>query len=129
MDLGWGCMYVFLLLEVAVASALIMPMPTNSVRLLLTSSINKLWSIAYVRYLCAMMLVLDSYLFYECMSFIYSPAAIHDKPRRFRDQQHVYLTSFSIGLFFVIYRLVQLHQQLHSARKIQKDLEKSKKKN
>eukprot|EP01061_Rhynchopus_euleeides_P010997 TRINITY_DN2056_c0_g1_i1.p2 TRINITY_DN2056_c0_g1~~TRINITY_DN2056_c0_g1_i1.p2 ORF type:complete len:141 (+),score=71.89 TRINITY_DN2056_c0_g1_i1:68-490(+) len=136
-DLGWTVMYFFLMLEVVIVAALILPMPSNAIRGFLVDSIRKVWAkYPNVQYAFAVALLLDVLLFFDSMNFLNSHGgpghghghgAAHNKIEYFRHQQHAYLTGFSIGLFFVMNRLLDLNTQLFHARQAMKELEKAKK--
>eukprot|EP01061_Rhynchopus_euleeides_P010998 TRINITY_DN2056_c0_g2_i1.p2 TRINITY_DN2056_c0_g2~~TRINITY_DN2056_c0_g2_i1.p2 ORF type:complete len:133 (+),score=72.54 TRINITY_DN2056_c0_g2_i1:71-469(+) len=128
-DIGWTVMYIFLMLEVAIVAALILPMPSNTIRGFLIDSIRKAWTnFPYVQYTFALVLVLDVLMFSDSMNYIYSnDHSGHNKIEYFRHQQHAYLTGFSVGLFFVMNRLLDLNTQLYDARELMKRQEKAKK--
>ena len=44
----------------------------------------------------------------------------HARTKHFRDQRNSYITTFGIGMFFIMHRLLDLHDQLFEAREAQK---------
>eukprot|EP01059_Diplonema_ambulator_P031847 TRINITY_DN598_c0_g1_i1.p1 TRINITY_DN598_c0_g1~~TRINITY_DN598_c0_g1_i1.p1 ORF type:complete len:158 (+),score=42.54 TRINITY_DN598_c0_g1_i1:68-475(+) len=126
MDPGWLILCFFLIIEVLLVTLLIFPMPSNTVRGVVLDGIRKVWKMyPNIRTASAVIMFLNIWYFWSAMQFIYSDAAYNTENKEvrlklFREERNAYLTGFGIFNFLVLYRLLDLHTQLHDAREAQK---------
>ena len=104
-----------------------MPMPANAVRGAIVTTVGKIWdsnsAIRYVSWLIVAMNVL--YFANTYYNVYYSPSQealsrweeCDQKIMRFREQRNLYITGFSVFVFFVFRRVLEIQSQLHQARK------------
>ena len=105
-------------------------MGTNVVRGIVVQSLSKMWdgnsAIRYIAYLIVFINVIYFAMTYK--NVYYSPSQemltrweeCDTKILRFREQRNLYITGFSIFLFFVFRRVLDIQKKLHEARKIVK---------
>eukprot|EP01060_Flectonema_neradi_P008548 TRINITY_DN160_c1_g2_i1.p1 TRINITY_DN160_c1_g2~~TRINITY_DN160_c1_g2_i1.p1 ORF type:complete len:151 (+),score=24.91 TRINITY_DN160_c1_g2_i1:64-453(+) len=124
MDPGWLIVYLFLVAECVVVALLIMPMPSNYVRGKVVGGLRAVWNkYPNLRHGCALLLLLNSYYCWVSISSLNSPPdsdSVHARTKLFRDQRNAYITTFGIGMFFIMHRLLDLHDQLFVAREAEK---------
>ena len=110
-----------------IVGLLVMPMPANIVRGAIVTTVGKLWNtnsaIRYISWLIVGINVLYFAMTYK--NVYYSPPQdilsrweeCDVKIMRFREQRNLYITGFSMFLFFVFRRVLEIQTQLHQARK------------
>lgn len=131
MDPGWLILFLFMITEVILVTLLVMPMPNNDLRGLLTRSVAKLWDNRFIKYTCYVLLVIDMFYFYFVFHALLHP--LHDfgmirnpaiesgitceqKQNWFYNERNAYITGSSLFLFIVLNRLVQIQDKLHKTR-------------
>mmetsp|Transcript_20952 Transcript_20952/g.18472 ORF Transcript_20952/g.18472 Transcript_20952/m.18472 type:complete len:136 (-) Transcript_20952:50-457(-) len=127
MDPGWMVIFVFLMVESVIVGLLVMPMPANVVRGAIVTTIGKLWNtnsaIRYISWLIVGINVIYFVMTYKNVYYSPPPEMLtrweecDTKIMRFREQRNLYITGFSIFLFFVFRRVLEIQSQLHQARK------------
>eukprot|EP01083_Nonionella_stella_P221766 791980_1 len=131
MDPGWLLIFVFLIVESVVVGILVMPMGTNMIRGAVVMSLNKLWNTnSAMRYISYIIVFIN--MIYFAMTYkkvYYSPPQemlkeCDRKIELFREQRNLYITGFSIFLFFVFRRVLDIQRKLHNARQIVKGKKK-----
>merc|ERR1712130_962956 len=105
-------------------------MGANKVRGMVVQSLSGIWdpnsAIRYIAYLIVFINVIYFGMTYK--NVYYSPShemltrweECDTKILRFREQRNLYITGFSIFLFFVFRRVLEIQKQLHEARKLVK---------
>ncbi|KAL1523306.1 hypothetical protein AB1Y20_018252 [Prymnesium parvum] len=129
MEPGWLVLCVGLLFECLLVTLLIMPVPSNAVRGAVTKWVTQLWHVAGVRYAFIAIMALDAFYFYFVMDALFHPlydlgflSPIEQAPTcelkmdLFRNERNAYITGFSLFMFFVLRRLIDIQTQLHQAR-------------
>ena len=116
-----------LIIQSVIVGLLVMPMPANVVRGAIVTTLGKLWdtnsAIRYISWLIVFINIMYFGMTYK--NVYYSPPAevlsrweeCDIKIMRFREQRNLYITGFSIFLFFVFRRVLEIQSQLHEARK------------
>jgi len=139
MDPGWLFLFSFLALEVMLVSLLSFPMPSNQFRGAIIEFVTKLWDNSpFIRYLMFTSLTIDVYYLINTVRhlFFHPVAYLHltnpeittqatgnkmfsdceQKMQLFLDQRNLYLTGFSIFLFFVMLNLFRIQRLLHQEK-------------
>ena len=106
-----------------------MPMPSNDVRGAVTKWVVSVMEIPAVRYSFMVVMALDVLYFYFVMDALTHPlydlgllTPIDQAPScearvaLFRNERNAYITGFSLFMFLVLRRLVDIQQKLHVAR-------------
>jgi len=124
-------MFVFavLMLEIITLSLLLLPMPNNAVRGLISKGLKAASDNQRVKQFFIVCLVVISLLFLDAMRTINHLDEEQDKGDRkgphlefaiklrlFRNQRNAYITGFSLFLMLVIYRVTAILAQLHRER-------------
>ena len=104
-----------------------MPMPANIVRGAIVTSLSKLWNtnsaIRYISWLIVGINIIYFVLTYKNVYYSPPPEILSrweecdTKILRFREQRNLYITGFSVFVFFIFRRLLEIQIQLHQARK------------
>lgn len=128
MDPVWLLMSAFTAMEVLVVMVLVMPMPSNAVRGRLTQAINQKWATSHtLKKLCWVMLTLNAYYAYSSIAelreahAVMSSATCETRATTLYLERNAYICGFSVFLFFVLRRLLEIQGQLHATRAIVKD--------
>jgi len=138
MDPGWLFLFGFLVVEIFVVSILIFPMPSNQVRGAIIDMVTKAWENSpFLRYLMYTSLSIDIYylintirrLFFRNEKYLHvtNPeiatgshgehySDCEQKMQLFLDERNLYLTGFSIFLFFVMLNILHIQQLLHGEK-------------
>eukprot|EP01061_Rhynchopus_euleeides_P033047 TRINITY_DN5517_c0_g1_i4.p1 TRINITY_DN5517_c0_g1~~TRINITY_DN5517_c0_g1_i4.p1 ORF type:complete len:191 (+),score=56.61 TRINITY_DN5517_c0_g1_i4:27-575(+) len=121
--------FLFMVLEALVVGILCLPMPSNFVRRSVVDMLVKVWhGQQFVRFFAVLMLAINAFYFYK--SYVYlqdhtGPAhGQNEVIKRIREQRNAYLTGAGLFLFVILYRLIEIHSQLHAARENQKRTQK-----
>jgi len=134
MDPGWLILCVALAIECFLVTLLIMPVPSNMVRGAITQWIVSLLSNQTVKYSGFAILVLDAYYFAYTMDAISNPlvhvgilspleesiVSCETGLAMFRNERNAYITGFSLFMFLVLRRLVDIQSQLFESRRVAK---------
>ena len=134
MEPGWFILFAFMLVEAAVVLLLVMPMPSNQVRGAITNAITTLWDKQpSVRYLAIGCTVVNAFYFYHVVDALMHPiwtgvarlgflqfndplVTCEMRALQFERERNAYITGFSLFLFLVLRRLVDIQIKLHEAR-------------
>ena len=140
MDPGWLVLFIFMVMEMQVATLLCLPMPNNTIRGHITKWVVSLWEMQPVRIFCFFMLALDIIYFWFVFDALLHPLydfgilnpaegaiTCEAKQNLFYNERNAYLTGMSLFLFIVINRLVDIQDKLHVARNSVKEMEKQQK--
>jgi hypothetical protein len=115
--------------EGTLVTLLILPMPSNNVRRILTDFVAGLWESKLVQYFSVGFLVMDSVYFYFIMGALLHP--LYDlgilspidmsptcevKQAMFREERNAFISGMGLFLFFVLNRLVDIQDKLHKSR-------------
>ena len=108
---------------------LILPMPSNKVRGAITRWVTGLWKNDAVRYTFTAIMALNVFYFYFVMDAILHPfydlgllTPIEQAPTcelkmdLFRNERNAYITGFSLFMFLVLRRLIDIQTKLHEVR-------------
>uniref|UniRef100_A0A7S0XLC7 Endoplasmic reticulum transmembrane protein n=1 Tax=Elphidium margaritaceum TaxID=933848 RepID=A0A7S0XLC7_9EUKA len=135
MDPGWLAIFVFLMLESVIIGILVMPVPANVVRGVITTTVSRLWSTnSGVRYVAWLMVLINFIYFATTYQAYYYAPQINSvtkwedcdlKIQRFREQRNLYITGFSIFLFFILRRVLDIQSKLHETKTQLKKLKSS----
>jgi len=134
MDPGWFVLCLALALECFLVTLLILPMPSNKVRGAITKWVISLLSNQTVKYGGFALLVLDAYYFAFTMDAISNPlihvgimspleesmVSCEKGLAAFRNERNAYITGFSLFMFLVLRRLVDIQSQLFESRSLAK---------
>eukprot|EP00754_Rhynchopus_humris_P000919 Rhum_TRINITY_DN10576_c0_g1::Rhum_TRINITY_DN10576_c0_g1_i1::g.39108::m.39108 len=120
--------FLYLLALSFLVAILCLPMPSNAVRGLVIRALPDLWKRSQpVRFFTFIMALINAYYFYESMSYQDNYSNMtegkQDHIRLFIEQRNAYLSGAGLFLTFTLYRLVELHSQLHDAREVVKGSE------
>ena len=131
MDLGWLLIFGFCAVEMLIVLLLVMPMPSNHVRGAITGAITHLWDKQEaIRYIAIGFTIINALYFWTVVDALTDPFKAHfgflvfDDPlvtcemraAMFERERNAYVTGFSLFLFLVLRRLVDIQQKLHEAR-------------
>ena len=130
MEAIWFLLFVFLLVELVLVTALCMPMPSNETRHKVTSFVASLRDAKPVQYTCYVILAVDVGYFWFVSDALLHPLydfgilapAVHMgitceyKRDLFYNERNASITGAIIVLFFVLRRLVDIQGKLHAAR-------------
>jgi len=130
MDPGWFVLCVALALECFLVTLLILPMPSNKIRGALTTWVVSLLHNQTVKYCGFAVLALDAYYFAYTMDAISNPlyhvgmmSPMEEQViscevglAMFRNERNAYITGFSLFMFLVLRRLVDIQSQLFESR-------------
>ena len=142
MDPGWFVLFLFFMGEATVVTLLVLPVPSNQVRGVITNFVANLWHKKPILYFVFIMLALDLFYFWFVFDALLHP--LHDfgiirnpafeggitceaKQNLFYNERNAYLTGMSLFLFVIINRLVDIQLKLHVSRDRVKELEGHKK--
>uniref|UniRef100_A0A7S2Y3Z1 Endoplasmic reticulum transmembrane protein n=1 Tax=Entomoneis paludosa TaxID=265537 RepID=A0A7S2Y3Z1_9STRA len=137
MDPGWLVLFFFMILEILLVLILCLPMPNNTIRGAITNTAVKLFSQRPVQITCACLLVLDALYFWFVFDAMLNPLydfgilnlgaeggiTCEAKQDLFYNERNAYLTGFSLFLFLILHRLIDIQDKLHKARNRVKELE------
>ena len=108
-----------------------MPMPSNLVRGAVIKSLAHFWNsysgLRYVSYILVSVNFLYFAQTYKLVYYVERPAAMDrfeecdHKISLFREQRNLYITGFSIFIFFVFRRLLDIQTKLFEARRAVKE--------
>ena len=119
----------FMVIELTLVFLLVLPVPSNNVRKILTDFIVGLWDVQAVQYFSIAFLVLDSIYFYFIMGALLHP--LYDlgilspidmsptceiKQAMFREERNAFIAGMGLFLFFVLNRLVEINRKYHKMR-------------
>jgi len=135
MEPGWVVLMAALVVECLLVLLLLLPMPSNVVRGVITSWVKGLWNIAGVRYTILAVMALDIFYFLWILDALRSP--LYDNwlspiemeltceisMSLFRNERNLYITGFSLFMFLVLYRLIDIQTKLQENRNTCKELE------
>ena len=116
------------MLECFVVGLLCLPMPSNYVRKTVVGLLVNVWKKQQpVRFMAGLMFAVNLWYFYEAWSYKgYSGEySEHDAIKKTREQRNFYLTGAGLFLYVILYRLIEIHSQLHDAREAQKGEKKA----
>jgi len=129
MEPGWFVLVVALMLECLFVILLILPMPSNKVRGFITQWVTKVCEHPAVRYGFTAVMILDAVYLYFLMGALTHPlydlgflSPIENAPTcelkvdLFRNERNAYITGFSLFMFLVLRRLIDIQSKLHQAR-------------
>ena len=133
MDVAWFILFVFMLLEASIVLLLVMPMPSNRVRGAIITGIVSTWeSLPAVRYIAIGLTLIN--LIYFCFvvdallepwKYFYAQTFSADqewmvscemRAVQFERERNAYITGFSLFLFLILRRLVDIQAKLYQTR-------------
>lgn len=133
MEPGWLVLLVFMFVECLLVTLLVMPMPSNKVRGAVTAWVSGLWDVTFVRYAFTSCMALDAFYLYFVFDALLHPlydiglltpietdASCEQRASRLQNERNAYITGFSLFLFFILRRLLDIQAKLHEARGEQK---------
>ena len=136
-DLGWLIMFMFLIVESLLVLLLVMPMPSNQVRGAIITVIVDTWeknnAVRYVGFflgainLFYFMTVFDAFRHsFYAFGFMLEDALVTCELRAmaFERERNAYITGFSLFLFLVLRRMVDIQKQLFTMRTEMKNVQK-----
>ena len=131
MDPGWLILFSFMLIEAFIVLLLVMPMPSNHVRGAITASVTALWEKQpAIRYIAVCLTLINGFYFWHVIDALLDPFRVHFgifglndplltcemRATNFERERNAYITGFSLFLFLVLRRLVDIQVKLHEAR-------------
>ena len=131
MDAGWVVLFTFMLVEALLVLLLVMPMPSNAVRGAIISAVTSVWDKSPgMRYAAFGLALVNILYFWTVFDALIHPwtwafgAAIAGDPMwsceqraaEFERERNAYITGFSLFLFLVLRRLVDIQTKLHDSR-------------
>jgi hypothetical protein len=136
LDPGWLVLSLFMLIEGFLVVLLILPMPSNSIRRILTTFVAGLWDSKPVQYFSIAFLILDAVYFYFVSHALLHPlydlgilspvdmsVSCELKQAMYREERNAFISGMGLFLFFVLNRLVDIQDKLHRFRQSHKDAE------
>jgi B-cell receptor-associated protein 31 len=136
-DLGWLIMFLFLLAESLLVLLLVMPMPSNQVRGAIITVIVDTWeknnAVRYTGYFLGAINVIYFLMVFDALrqpfyafGFMLEDALVSCEFRAmaFERERNAYITGFSLFLFLVLRRMVDIQRQLFKLRAEMKDAQK-----
>lgn len=136
-DLGWLIMFLFMLMEGLIVLLLVMPMPSNQVRGAIIMAIVDTWekntAVRYVSLFLGAINVVYFLMVFDALQhsfyafgFMLEDALVSCEFRAmaFERERNAYITGFSLFLFLVLRRMVDIQRQLFKLRGEMKDVQK-----
>lgn len=127
LDPVWLLMMLFTATEVLVVALLVAPMPSNKIRGRITSFLDKLWQQdKYVQRTCWVVLTLNCYYLVDAIkelsehNKIYGSATCESRAMALWLERNAWLCGFSVFLFFVMRRVLEIQGQLYETRDLVK---------
>jgi B-cell receptor-associated protein 31 len=128
MEPGWLLLLLFLFVEAFLVLLLVMPMPNNKVRGAITTGIASLWDVQGVRVAFYGFLAFDIFYFWYVFDALVHP--LYDfglltpgeifpcevRAVMYVNERNAYITGFSLFLFLVLNRLLDIQSKLHESR-------------
>ena len=130
MDPGWLVLFVFMLLEVVVVLLLVMPMPSNHVRGAITLAVTSVWDKnPAIRYCAIGLTLVNAFYFWTVIDALLHPwkwafgilvddalISCEMRAHEYERERNAYISGFSLFLFLVLRRLVDIQMKLYEAR-------------
>jgi hypothetical protein len=132
MEPGWFVLLVFMLVEVLLVLLLVMPMPNNAVRGAVVNLVSSLWDQSGLRYTFYIFLAADVFYFwYVCDALLhplydfglimpFEVVSCEIKAGMYQAERNAYITGFSLFLFLILHRLIDIQKRLHMSREAAK---------
>jgi B-cell receptor-associated protein 31 len=124
----WFILFLFMLIEAIIVLLLVAPMPSNSVRGALLKAITGTWesqtAVRYVSYAAVIINALYLWRVSDALKVpLYAFGILEDpliscelRASRFERERNAYITGFSLFLFLVLRRLVDIQAKLFESR-------------
>lgn len=137
MEPGWFALLLFMLVEAFLVLLLVMPMPNNAARGAIVTFVGALWDKSGVRYVFYALLAIDVFYFwYVCDALLHplydfgflEPVAMvscEAKAFLYQNERNAYITGFSLFLFLILHRLIDIQKKLHYTREQAKLVERA----
>lgn len=130
MEPGWFVLLVFMLLEATLVLLLSMPMPNNTARGAVITFITSLWEVPPVRYVFYAILAVDIFYFWFVFDALLHPlydfgllsytgteaVSCEIKAVMYQNERNAYITGFSLFLFLILSRMIDIQKKLHLSR-------------
>ena len=133
MEPGWFVLFVFMIIEAFFVLLLVMPMPSNKVRGAITGFVTLVWDqTPAVRYTAILLTLVNLVYFVSVFDALAHPLYQHLgfmtlsedllavscelRASHFERERNAYICGFSLFLFLVLRRLVDIQAKLHESR-------------
>ena len=136
MEPGWFVLLVFMLVEALLVLLLVMPMPNNTARDAVVSFVSSLWDKSGLRFTFYIFLAADIFYFWYVCDALLHPlydfgllipmevTSCEIKAGQYQAERNAYITGFSLFLFLILHRLIDIQKKLHSSRESAKQAQR-----
>lgn len=129
MDPSWLLVTFVLIVQAVLCTILVLPLPSNHVRMLILKMIYALWGSPAVKWAAVLSAVLNGYYLFwilrtyrhNLLSPVDQSATCMQEVTLMRSERNLFITAGNLWLSLVLRRLVQLQEQLHRARQQAKE--------
>ena len=136
MEPGWFVLLAFMLVEAFMVLLLVMPMPNNAARNAVVTFVSSLWDKAGVRYVFYALLAIDVFYFWYVWDALLHPlydfgilvqieaVSCEIKANLYQNERNAYITGFSLFLFLILHRMIDIQKKLYLSRETMKRAER-----